>query len=194
MFSENRKNELITIPNLLSLLRIALIPVYGIIYLRASSSQDYLLAGSILAFSCMTDLIDGFIARKFCMVTNIGKILDPLADKLTQLALILSLSFRYSVLYPILGLFLVKELFQCFALIFFVQKGKALSGAIPAGKCCTVILFISLTFLVLVQEVSLRFVQLLTLIDGIFLLFAFYSYFLAYFGKKNFLTDLNYEK
>ena len=194
MFSENRKNELITIPNLLSLLRIALIPVYGTIYLRANNGRDYFLAGSILAFSCMTDLIDGFIARKFGMVTNIGKILDPLADKLTQLALMLSLSLRYHILYPILGLFLVKELFQCFALIFFVQKGKVLSGAIPAGKCCTVILFISLTFLVLVPEVNLRFVQLLTMVDGAFLLYAFYSYFLAYFGKKNCLTDLNYNE
>lgn len=193
MFSENRKINIITIPNLLSLLRIALIPVYSSLYLRASSRRDYVLAGSILAFSCMTDLIDGLLARKLGMVTNIGKILDPLADKLTQLTLILSLSLRYPLLYPILVLFLVKESFQCFALIFFVRKGKALSGAIPAGKVCTVILFVSLIFLVLVPEINAGVVGLLTLIDGVFLFYAFYSYIFAYFGSKNTLTDLRYD-
>ena len=121
MFSEKWKAEITTIPNLLSLFRIALIPVYISVYLNAAEERQYLLAGSILAVSCTTDLADGMIARKFHMVTNLGKVLDPLADKLTQFALILSLSARYTALYPVLGLFLAKELFQCGALLFFAQ-------------------------------------------------------------------------
>ena len=68
------------------------------------------LAGSILALSCLTDMADGIIARKLHRITNVGKVLDPLADKLTQFALILSLSAKYSILYPVLALFLAKEL------------------------------------------------------------------------------------
>ena len=84
MFSEKWKEELFTIPNLLSLLRIALIPVYISLYLKATKEADYLLAGSVLALSCMTDVADGIIARRFHWITNVGKVLDPLADKLTQ--------------------------------------------------------------------------------------------------------------
>ena len=67
------KKEVLTIPNLLSLFRLALIPVYVVIYLNAHDPHEYYLAGGILALSCMTDLIDGKIARHFNMITNLGK-------------------------------------------------------------------------------------------------------------------------
>ena len=84
MFSEKWKKEIFTIPNLLSLFRILLIPVYVNLYLEAKEDYQYLLAGSVLALSCLTDLADGIIARNFHMISNVGKVLDPLADKLTQ--------------------------------------------------------------------------------------------------------------
>lgn len=191
MFSEKWKKEIITIPNLLSLFRIILIPVYISIYLDATEDHQYLMAGSILALSCLTDMADGKIARNFHMISNVGKVLDPLADKLTQLALILSLSAKYTVLYPVLALFLVKEIFQCSAFLFFAQKGKVLSGALMAGKLCTSILFVSLIFLVMFPRIHQNAVLLLTLADIGFLLYSFGSYLAAYFGKQNCLTDLN---
>ena len=87
MFIKNWKKEIYTIPNLLSLFRLVLIPVYASLYLSATEQYQYVLAGVILAVSCLTDMIDGKIARKFNMITPLGKILDPLADKLTQLTL-----------------------------------------------------------------------------------------------------------
>jgi len=191
MFSEKWKKEVITIPNLLSLFRILLIPVYVNLYLEATEDRQYLMAGSVLAISCLTDMADGIIARKFHMISNVGKILDPLADKLTQLALILSLSARYPVLYPVLGLFLIKEFFQGGALLFFAQKGKVLPGALLAGKLCTTVLFGSLILLVMFPRIPDRAVKILTLVDAGFLLYSFGSYFSAYFGRKNCLTDLN---
>jgi len=191
MFSEKWKKEIITIPNLLSLFRIVLIPVYVSVYLGATDDRQYLLAGSILALSCLTDMADGMIARKFHMITNLGKVLDPLADKLTQLALILSLSAKYSVLYPVLALFLAKELFQGGAFLFFAQKGKVLPGALFAGKICTTVLFVSLILLVMFPRIHPNTVLLLTLTDTGFLLYSFGSYLAAYFGKRNCLTDLN---
>ena len=57
-----------------------------------------------------TDVIDGFIARKFHMVSDLGKILDPLADKLTQAAVIICLASKYSLMYFLTALFIVKEI------------------------------------------------------------------------------------
>ena len=91
MFDHGWKRELLTIPNMLSLFRLLLIPVYIHMYLKADNSLDYYWAGTVLGISCLTDLIDGKIAREFNMISNTGKVLDPLADKMTQLALILSL-------------------------------------------------------------------------------------------------------
>ena len=190
MFSEKWKEELFTIPNLLSVLRIALTPVYISLYLKATKEEDYLLAGSVLAFSCITDVADGIIARRFHWITNVGKILDPLADKLTQFTLILCLSVRYPVLYPVLILFLTKELFQCGALLFFAKKVKVLPGALFPGKICTTILFISLMLLVFFPTMQISWVILITWMDLTFLLFSFGSYLWAYLGSKNCLTDL----
>jgi cardiolipin synthase len=191
MFSDKSKEEIFTIPNLLSLVRLALIPVYVTLYLGATRKIHYLLAGSVLAFSCMTDIADGIIARRFQMITQVGKVLDPLADKLTQFALILCLSARYTVLYPVLGLFLMKELFQFGALIFFARKGKALPGALVPGKICTSVLFVSLIMLVLFPDLPPVTVVWLTGIDGIFLLYSFIHYFLAYFGSRSCLRDIS---
>ena len=191
MFSEKWKAEIITVPNLLSLCRIALIPVYLSVYLHAREQRQYLLAGTILAVSCATDLADGIIARKFPMITDLGKILDPLADKLTQFALILSLSARYRGLYPVLCLFLAKELFQCGALLFLARQGKALPGALFSGKLCTTVLFVSLILLVIFPQIHPREFWVLTLTNTAFLLYSFGSYLWAYFGSRNCLRDLH---
>ena len=86
---KNWKKEILTIPNLLSLFRLVLIPVYVTIYLNAKETTDYFIAAMILAVSCLTDLVDGKIARHFNMISTLGKILDPLADKATQFTLII---------------------------------------------------------------------------------------------------------
>ena len=118
------KKEIFTIPNLLSLFRLILIPVYVIIYLNADSGEDYLLAAVILAISCLTDLADGKIARHFNMISTVGKVLDPLADKVTQFSLIVCLAIKYSALLPLIILFFVKEIFQLLAGVFALKKGK----------------------------------------------------------------------
>lgn len=187
------KKEICTIPNLLSLFRIALIPVYGNLYLNADRDIDYLLAGSVLALSCLTDLADGIIAREFHMISHVGKVLDPLADKLTQFFLILFLAKKYSLLYPMLSLFVVKELFQLGTMVLFIRQGKVLPGALYAGKLCTAMLFISLTVLVLFPRLDKTFVFMLISLDTALLFYAFFNYLLAYFGKNTKLTDLESE-
>ncbi len=189
----NWKKEILTIPNLLSLFRLVLIPVYVYIYLNAQKTADYVLAAGILAASCLTDLVDGKIARKFNMISNVGKILDPLADKVTQLALTICLSFRYPILNPVLALFVVKEGFQLIAVIVNLCKGKALPGALMAGKICTTVLFVSLIFLVLFPDLNPHLVDAIALLNAGFLTFSFISYIFAYYGKNKKLEDFHAE-
>lgn len=190
MLYSNWKRDIWTIPNLLSLFRLILIPVYIYIYLTARDQSQYILAGCILAVSCLTDMIDGKIARRFNMITTLGKMLDPLADKLTQLALTLCLSMKYPVLYPVLGLLVVKELLQLVFGIIFLRKGKMLPGALMAGKVCTTVLFVSLIALVLFPGINPAAVNLIAVIDACFLAISFFSYFHAYFGKEVRVQDI----
>lgn len=193
MFIKNWKKEIFTIPNLLSLFRLVLIPVYAHIYLNATEDYQYLIAGAIMALSCITDMIDGKIARRFNMITTVGKVLDPLADKVTQLTLTICLSLKYPILYPVLVLFLTKEIFQLVLAIIYLRKGKILPGALMAGKICTTVLFVSLIALVLFPNMNEFAVDTIALVDSIFLGISFISYILAYFGKNTKVQDMKTE-
>lgn len=185
MIIKNWKKEILTIPNLLSFFRLILIPVYMVIYIKAEETKDYIIASSILAVSCLTDMIDGKIARKFNMITTFGKFLDPLADKITQFTLIICLALRYPILWSISVLFFVKELFQLIAGILAASRGYILKGALITGKVCTTILFISLVTLVLFPNISEIAISLIALVDAAFLLIAFADYFRTYMGKSS---------
>ena len=191
MYIRDWKKEVFTIPNLLSLFRLALIPVYITVYLNAEEDWQYYVAGAILAISCMTDLIDGKIARRFHMISTVGKVLDPLADKATQFTLTLCLSVHYPVLRPVLVLFVIKEGFQLIVGIIHFRKGKMLPGALMAGKICTTILFVSLIALVLFPGIPRGAVDAIALVDTGFLIFSFISYILAYFGKNTKVQDMD---
>lgn len=184
------KKDILNIPNLLSLFRLALIPVYVNIYLHATHPQEYWLAGVILAISCLTDMVDGKIARKYNMITPLGKLLDPIADKFTQLVLTICLSLRYPVMLPVLILFLAKEFFQFFAALLNYRKGKALDGALPAGKICTTVLFTSFTALVFIPNMNLTIVRFISFTDCLCLLIAFIQYVFAFCGKHAQVHDI----
>lgn len=185
MIIKNWKKEIFTIPNLLSFFRLILIPVYMVIYINAQQPRDYIIAGSILAVSCLTDMVDGKIARKFNMITTLGKFLDPLADKITQFTLMICLALRYPILWAVSVLFFVKELFQLVAGILAANRGYILKGALISGKVCTTILFISLVVLVVFPDIGDIMISIIALIDAAFLLIAFADYFRTYTGKNS---------
>ena len=190
MFLKNWKKEIFTIPNMLRLFRLVLIPVYVVIYLNAATAMEYILAGSILAASCLTDMIDGQIARHFNMISTVGKVLDPVADKATQFTLTLCLSLKYPALRFVLVLFVAKEAFQLIAMIVSYLHGKALPGALLPGKVCTVVLFVSLSAMVLFPDMNPRLVEAIALVDAVFLGISFLSYIFAYYGKHSKVQDM----
>ena len=102
-------NRIITIPNLLSFFRLCLIPVMIWSY---CVKEKPLLTGEILLLSGLTDLADGYIARRFHMISNLGKILDPVADKLTQAAMLICLFVRFPHMLLLIVIMAVKELYM----------------------------------------------------------------------------------
>ena len=191
MIIKDWKKDLFTIPNMLSLFRLLLIPVYIVIYLNAKNDIDYYIAGGILAVSCLTDMIDGQIARHFNMISTIGKVLDPFADKVTQFSLIVCLAIEYPVLIPLMVLFFIKEVFQLTAGILTFRKGKMLTGALITGKISTAVLFVSLIVLVMFPNIDPVAVNVIMIVDGVLLLIAFLHYAITYFTHGAMIQKLD---
>lgn len=130
--------RIITIPNLISVFRLLLIPVFVYMY---TVKSDELATVIILAVSGASDVIDGVIARKFNMVSDFGKVLDPVADKFTQIAMLICLIFRFWYLIIPLSVLALKELVAIITGIAYVRKIKAYKSAEWHGKAATVSIY-----------------------------------------------------
>lgn len=134
-----RKSVYFNIPNLLGYLRILLIPLFLVLYTGADSAGEYGIAFFTLALSYFSDFIDGKIARKFDMISDFGKALDPVADKLTQAALAIAITYRYPAMLYFLILFVIKELYMVVMGLLLIHRGKGVKGAQSYGKVCTAV-------------------------------------------------------
>lgn len=129
-----------TIPNWLCFLRIALIPVFTALFIK----EQYIAAFITMIVAALTDVFDGKIARKFNMVSNLGKILDPIADKLSQVAIVIILLVKFwdGPLKYILFLFIVKELLMVVGGAILMSKGMRPVAAEVWGKLATVVFYV----------------------------------------------------
>lgn len=140
MQEENRyQNKIVTIPNILSFFRLCLIPVIVWLYI---GMQDYFWTLIILVLSGATDVIDGIIARKCNMISDFGKAFDPIADKLTQAAMLACLVVRFNYMLIPLGLLVVKEVFTGITALISIKKTDTVKGADWHGKLTTVALYL----------------------------------------------------
>lgn len=132
------QKKILTIPNILSFFRLCLIPVIVWLYI---GKEDYFWTLMVLLLSGLTDIVDGFIARKFHMISDFGKALDPIADKLTQMAMLFCLVFRFTYMLIPLALLVVKEVFTGIAALVSIKKTSTVKGAVWHGKLTTVVLY-----------------------------------------------------
>lgn len=144
-----RKNQNWTIPNLLSVLRILAIAPFAYFFLH----EQLLWAVVMLAFSGLSDLFDGMIARKFNQITELGKMLDPLADKLTQGTIAVCMAVKHPMLIPILAIFVLKELGMLIGGCILLKKKKRPCAAKWYGKVATFLFYISAVVIVMMQGV-----------------------------------------
>ena len=127
------------IPNALTIVRFVLIPfiVYYIL------TGQYIAGFVMLTVSGLTDILDGCIARKFNFITNFGKLIDPLADKATQIAVLASLTFKGIVPLWILLIVFIKEIVMVAGASFLYGKKLVVSSR-WYGKLATVLFYIAI--------------------------------------------------
>ena len=135
---QNTRKQLFTIPNLLSLLRLCMIPLIIWVY---CTQKNYALTAVVLVLSGLTDMVDGYIARRFNMVTDLGKALDPVADNLTQASVMFCLLSRFRMMLVPLLLLIFKEVCNGVISLVVIKKTGKVCGADWHGKVCTWLLY-----------------------------------------------------
>lgn len=135
------------LPNILTVLRILLIPLI-VIYIFTG---NYILAFVFFTISGITDIADGFIARKFNLISNFGKLMDPLADKLTQIATLASLVFTHIIPVWILLIVFLKEFIMICGASFLYGKDVVVYSK-WYGKLATVLLYIAIVVSLLLKQ------------------------------------------
>ena len=145
------KRQILTIPNLLSVVRLLLIPV--IIWLYSVEENQYAAIGVIL-LSGVTDIVDGIIARRFHMISDFGKALDPLADKLTQAALLICLLSKHHLMWGLIVVFGLCEVSKFTLGIIIAKKYDEVNGAKWYGKANTVIIYATMIALILFPQMN----------------------------------------
>jgi len=146
------KEKFFTIPNILSLFRLSLIPLIVKFY---HNEQTYYYAVLVILISSLSDILDGYIARKYNMISDIGKILDPFADKVTQFTIMICLSNRYSLLYIFLIIFVIKQTLLVLLGYIAIKKLNYVNYAKWYGKLNTVILTSSMAILILFPKLNI---------------------------------------
>ena len=179
-----KKDQILTIPNLLSVIRLAMIPL--IIWLYCAE-QNYTWAVIIILLSGATDIVDGFIARHFNMISDFGKILDPIADKLTQAAVIICLTVRYKWMYALIVLFAIKEAIMAILGYLAIKKKDSVNSAKWYGKANTVVLYVVMMLLILMPGMSEALANALIILCAGVMLFSLAMYirfYLKLFSQK----------
>lgn len=144
---QQKSNRILTVPNAMSVLRILLVPVFAALYLKGYVAAAVVL----LVFSGLTDMLDGLIARHFNQITDLGKMLDPFADKLTQGVVALCIAIRFPSIRPLLLLFVLKELLMLSCAMVLLRKHKRPCAAKWYGKVATVMFYVSVSVIVLLD-------------------------------------------
>ena len=137
IITDKYKKKIITLPNILSFLRLCLIPVIVWLYIGA---QNYLWAAIFVVISGVTDILDGIIARRFNMISDFGKVLDPIADKATQMTMMLLLITRFPLMLLPFIIAVIKEIFMLISGYMVIKKCDVVLGADWHGKAATVVL------------------------------------------------------
>ncbi|MCX7923942.1 MAG: CDP-alcohol phosphatidyltransferase family protein [Clostridia bacterium] len=170
------------IPNILTGVRFLIVPILGY-YLNR---EEYYMAILLFLAGGITDILDGYIARKFNMITSWGKLADPMADKLMQITALIVLTNKKLIPYPVLIIVIAKEVFMIAGSILLYKKQKTVVAADWYGKMATVIFFFAILMTIVMKVEKLTnpytdiMINIFVAIAVIANLFAFFMYSLTY--------------
>lgn len=168
------------VPNILTMIRFLLIPFIVVFALQ----DNYIVATVFLVISGFTDVADGFIARKFNFITDFGKLMDPLADKCTQVATLLALVIQNIIPIWILVIVIIKEILLIAGASFLYGKDLVVSSK-WYGKLSTVLFYIAIFFSMIFKQFNLpyTFDTYIYYLAIIFTVFSLGMYFKAFYIK-----------
>ena len=172
-----------SIPNILSIFRICLVPVFVIAYfLDPRDIKVYAII--IFAVAAVSDLLDGFIARRYSAQSNLGKVLDPLGDKLMTFAVIICLTITTPILFWAVLIFFIKEVLQGIGGLVIHKVAK--SDIPPAnflGKASTVVFFLVCVSIMIFRNLPGHVVLILMSVAIGVTIVSFFNYIFSYYIK-----------
>ena len=166
------------IPNILTVVRFFLIPAIVVYIVQG----NYMLAFVFLTISGLTDVLDGFIARKFNFITNFGKLIDPLADKTTQIAVLATLALQGVIPMWILIIVLLKEFAMISGASFLYGKEFVVSSK-WYGKLATVLFYVAIVSSLAIKyfNISFQFDLYIYYLALGFTIFSLIMYFITFY-------------
>lgn len=169
------------IPNILSTIRILMVPVFVLVFFHGGE-HAMLWAAFIFLMAALTDFLDGYIARRFDYISNLGKILDPAGDKLMILAMVTCLSVRDVIPDWIPWFFLIKEMLMASGGLFINRKiCREMPASNMIGKTATFVLF-CVGVVLMVFEITPLAAELMISAAVILTFAAFVSYIIMFAG------------
>lgn len=163
---------------MLTVLRFILVPIFGYYLYK----QDYLASVILFTVSGVTDVLDGYIARKYNLVTSWGKIADPLADKLTQVTALVFLAINQIIPLFVVIIVMAKELLIGVGSLLLYKKSNFIVSANWYGKLATVIFYFSVVLIIVMKLFNKEeiYINILVGMSIFAALFAFFRYCLEY--------------
>lgn len=172
------KKEIFSIPNILCYLRILLVPVFVYTFFILEKDTHYI-SVVILTVSSITDFLDGYIARKYDMITELGKLIDPVADKLTQITVAIALIYKYPLYLWLAAIIFIKDLMLAIVGLLLLKKnGKHIDGAGIPGKVATCVFFV-VSILLLAFNIGTGIADILIYITIVLMFIA-----MVYYGRS----------
>ncbi|NCE63422.1 CDP-alcohol phosphatidyltransferase family protein [Pseudoflavonifractor sp. 524-17] len=173
------------IPNLLSLFRLVLVPVFAIVFFHPHPNAHYW-AVAIYTLAFLTDIADGWIARHFHQITRLGRVLDPLADKLMTFTVIICIAAAQIIPMWAVAVFFLKEAAMGIGALTLYRRAADIISANWLGKASTGVFFVVCAALVLFPNIPRHWATALISFALLLTVAAFIGYllqYLAFMGK-----------
>ena len=180
------KKQIFTLPNMITMVRILLIPFFIWLY---AVKKEYLAAAVVILASWLTDFLDGWIARTFHLISDFGKMLDPLADKLTQGSVFLCLLGRYPLMLYALILFLIFEISKMVSGFAYVKESRKVMSAKWYGKVNTACIYLMTLALLLIPDLNPTIANILIILICVVMVLSSLLY--VFIFRKNAVSSRN---
>ncbi len=174
-----QKKQVLTIPNILSMFRLLLLPFIVWLYVFEDNSLGAII---LLFISGISDIADGYIARRFNMVSDFGKILDPIADKFTQGVLLICLAVTHDIIFYLIVAFVIKEFLMALMGYLTYKNHDSVNSAKWYGKLNTVVIYSAIVILLFLPDLSQSIVNII-IFTCIFVLLASFALYIRFYLK-----------